>query len=348
MEIKVLCTLGPASLHPPVIRALEDQGVDLFRINLSHTPISALESAIELVQGCSSLPICLDTEGAQVRCGSLASTHLMLQEGQTLRLSAKEVTGTLEEITLRPRSTFDALRVGSVATIDFDGAALRVVELGEGYAEAVVARGGRIGSNKAVTIDPPPALPPLTDKDLEAVALGARSGIAHFALSFASGPEDVLLLRRLIPPGSYLISKIESRRGVRNMDGIISTSDAVLIDRGDLSREIPLEYVPFYQKVVVRRANRWNKPVFVATNLLESMVTNRRPTVAEANDIANTLLDGVHGLVLAAETAIGIDPVGTVEMVRRSIRAFEAANFGSLPDEDRLQRDGVSASPFDA
>jgi pyruvate kinase len=114
------------------------------------------------------------------------------------------------------------------------------------------------------------------------------------------------------------------------MDGIIDSSDAVLIDRGDLSREIPLEYVPYYQKAIVRRANRWSRPVYVATNLLESMVTNRNPTIAESNDVANTLLDGVHGLVLTAETAIGHDPVGIVNMVTRMVRAFEWSNFRAL------------------
>jgi pyruvate kinase len=169
---------------------------------------------------------------------------------------------------------------------------------------------------------------------MQAIELGKTLGIEQFALSFAASAEDVSLFRSLLPPGAYVISKIESRAGVKNMDGIISASDAVLIDRGDLSREVPVEYVPFYQKAIVRRANRWNRPVFVATNLLESMVTKRKPTVAEANDIANTLLDGVHGLVLAAETAVGIDPVGSVEMVKRAVSAFERSSMGGLLDQD--------------
>ncbi|MGH8999326.1 MAG: pyruvate kinase, partial [Acidimicrobiia bacterium] len=113
-------------------------------------------------------------------------------------------------------------------------------------------------------------------------------------------------------------------------------SDGVLIDRGDLSREVPDEYVPFYQKAIVRQANRWNRPVYVATNLLETMVTNATATIAEMNDIANTLLDGVHGLVLAAETAIGVDPVGSVDVVMGAIRAFEHTTTGSLLEEDRM------------
>ena len=180
---------------------------------------------------------------------------------------------------------------------------------------------------------------------MQAIAVGRSLGVRHFALSFASRAEDVAMVRGLLEPGATVISKIESRTGIRNMDSIISASDAVLIDRGDLSREIPLEHIPFYQKVVVRQANRWNRPAYVATNLLESMVTNRRPTVAEANDIANTLLDGVHGLVLAAETAVGVDPVGTVDMVLRVVAAFERWSMSSLLDEDRPSLAAVAAGP---
>src|SRR2546425_214530 len=167
---------------------------------------------------------------------------------------------------------------------------------------------------------------------------GAGLGIRHYALSFASSAGDVELIRALVPEASTVISKIESRAGVRNRDEIIDASDAVLIDRGDLSREVPVEYVPYYQKAIVRQANRWNTPVYVATNLLESMVTHRKATIAEMNDIANTLIDGVHGLVLAAETAMGVDPVGAVDAVTRCIKSFEHTSMGSLLEEDRLGR----------
>jgi pyruvate kinase len=228
---------------------------------------------------------------------------------------------------------FAALRVGSLVTIDFDGAQVRVCEVGEEHAEAVVVDAGKVRSDKGVVVDPAPTLPALTDKDRTAIALGMARGIRHVALSFASSAADVELVRSLAP-ATQVIAKIESGAGVRNMDGIIDRSDAVLIDRGDLSREVPLEYVPFYQKAIARRANRWSRPVYVATNLLESMVSNRNPTIAEANDVANTLLDGVHGLVLAAETAIGRDPVGIVRMISRMIRAFESSNFATLLDRD--------------
>jgi len=333
MKIQILCTLGPASLSTEVIEQLDQAGVDLFRINLSHTPLEKLEQCFELVQSASAKPLCLDLEGAQVRCGPIAP-GVALRKGDRVRLTADLVEGSAEELTLGPRSVFAALRVGSLVTIDFDGAQLRVCEAGEDHAEAVVLDGGKVRSRKGVVLDPAPELPALTDKDRAAIGMSTANGIRHVALSFASSPEDVDLVRSLAP-GANLIAKIENGAGVRNMDGIIDRSDAVLIDRGDLSREVPLEYVPFYQKAIARRANRWSRPVYVATNLLESMVTNRSPTIAEANDVANTLLDGVHGLVLAAETAIGRDPVGIVHMVSRMIRAFEWSNFATLLDRDQ-------------
>jgi pyruvate kinase len=333
MKVQILCTLGPSSLREDVIGRLDERGVDLFRINLSHTPLDALAPAIELVQGCSATPICLDTEGAQVRCGVMAP-DVALIPGRTILLTAAERVGSTQALALHPGTALGALQPGSTLSVDFDGALLQVTEADPAGVTAVVLEGGRIRSNKAVTVHPPPVLPPLTDKDLRAIAVARCLGIGHFALSFASQAEDVALLRSLVPPGAVVIAKIESRAGVRNMDGIISASEAVLIDRGDLSREVPIEHVPFYQKVILRRANRWNRPAYVATNLLESMVANRQPTVAEADDIVNTLLDGVHGLVLAAETAVGVDPVGAVDMVLRVIAAFERWSVSSLLDED--------------
>ncbi|HZQ78563.1 MAG TPA: pyruvate kinase [Acidimicrobiia bacterium] len=339
MKIKILCTLGPASLRGDVIRALEERGVDLFRINLSHTPPEAVEPTITLIRRYSHVPICLDTQGAQVRCGKMAE-GTALTSGTTVRLHAADVMGSATDMTLWPASAFASMRAGDLIHVDFDGALLQVMEVTDDHsgASAVVLDGGRVKSNRAVVMDPPPALGPITDKDTTAIEIGVRLGIRHYALSFASSAGDVELIRALVPDGSTIISKIESRAGVRNRDEIIDASDAVLIDRGDLSREVPVEYVPYYQKAIVRQANRWNTPVYVATNLLESMVTSSRATIAEMNDIANTLLDGVHGLVLAAETAMGVDPVGAVDAVMRCIKSFEHTSMGSLLEEDRLGR----------
>jgi pyruvate kinase len=332
MKIQILCTLGPASLKGRVIEQLDELGVDLFRINLSHTPLDALEETIDHVRRHSSVPICLDTEGAQVRCGPMRP-DVVLEAGAEITLTAETVLGDASRIALWPRSVFAGLRAGSVVGIDFDGVQLLVSEAKDDHAIATVLKGGRVRSNKGSTVEPAVELPPMSEKDVAAVHIGAARGLGHYALSFASCAEDVAQLRGLAPHGAHLIAKIESRAGVSNMDGIIPAADAVLIDRGDLSRDVPIEHIPYYQKAIVRRANRWHRPAYVATNLLESMVTNKVPTVAEANDIANSLLDGVHGLVLAAETAIGIDPAATVDIVRRTLRAFEGAMGGGILDE---------------
>jgi pyruvate kinase len=335
MKIKILCTIGPASSDPDVLRGLDERGVDLFRINLSHTPLERVEPTIELIRAASSTAISLDTEGAQVRCGP-AEDGLLLEEGRTVTLCSEPVIGSSERINLWPAVVFESLAPGTVVGIDFDGVELRVDTVERDLASATVVRGGRVRSNRAVTVEPAPMLPALSEKDEAAIGIGARLGITHYALSFASHAQDVDRIRALAPAGAQIMAKIESRLGVRNMDGIIEAADSVLIDRGDLSHEVPFEFVPFYQKAIVRRANRGNRPVFVATNLLESLVTSRTPTIAEANDIANTLLDGVHGLVLAAETAIGVDPLGSVDLVLRAIDAFERASEGALLAEDRV------------
>jgi len=348
VKIAILCTLGPRSLNGETIAALDAHDVDLFRINLSHTAADEIDDVISLIRRHSATPICLDTEGPQVRCGPMAG-ETRLEAGGRVVLTSEEVLGTSDRFTLRPAAAIGQLRVGSVLSIDFDGAAIAITAVRDGSATAEVAAAGRVQSNRAVTVQPEPGLPALSEKDFAAVAVGARTGIAHYALSFADVAADVDRLRSLAPLGAHIIAKIESRSGLRHMDEIIAAADSVLIDRGDLSREVPIERVPYWQKTVVRRSNRWNRRVYVATNLLDSMVTSSTPTVAEANDLANTLLDGVHGLVLAAETAVGVDPVGAVALTRRMIAAFESATgtqaFADTADLETA-REGSTSTPL--
>jgi pyruvate kinase len=324
VKIAILCTLGPRSLNGETISALDAYDVDLFRINLSHTRADELVEVISLIRSHSSTPICLDTEGPQVRCGPMAD-EIRLERGGQVVLTSEAMLGTSDRFTLRPAAAIGQLGFGSVLSIDFDGAAVTITDVRDGSATAEVTAAGRIRSDRAVTVQPEPGLPALSEKDLAAIEVGARAGITHYALSFAGTADDVDRLRSLAPLGAHIIAKIESRSGLVHMDEIISASDSVLVDRGDLSRQVPIERVPYWQKAIVRRCNRWNRRVYVATNLLESMVASATPTVAEANDIANTLLDGAHGLVLAAETAVGVDPVGVAAMTRRMIVAFESA-----------------------
>jgi ATP sulfurylase len=328
----VLCTLGPASLTRGVIERLDERRVDLFRINLSHTPLERVAETIETIRAFSTTPICLDTEGAQVRAGSMAE-GVVLADRQRVTLAADVPLGNAERIALTPPSVFAELKSNSLIGLDFDGVVLLVLSVGPDGADAVVVNGGKIGSNKAVVIDPAPVLPPLSAKDIEAVKIGLAYGVKHYALSFTNSADDVKLLRDLVGPEATILAKIESRRGVRNIDGILAATDEILIDRGDLSREVPLENLPLLQKAIIRKANIAKTPVNVATNLLESMIVNRKPTRAELNDIINTLLDGANGLVLAAETAIGAHPVGVVDMVLGLIERYRRSLEGYRIDD---------------
>ena len=183
-----------------------------------------------------------------------------------------------------------------------------------------------MGQNKAVTVERDILMPPLTDKDVAALTLGREIGLSHFALSFAGSGEDVKAVRRLVGEKAFVISKIESRSGLENLEVIAAESDALLIDRGDLSRQVALEMLPQAQKYIIKRAKEVGCRVYVATNLLESMISLPTPTRAEVNDIYNTLADGADGLVLAAETAIGKYPIQCASMVNKIIRVSNNGN----------------------
>ena len=301
---------------------LDELGVDLFRINLSHTPLDRVEEWVGFIRAHSSVPICIDTQGAQVRTGRLAGGAVEFAVNALVRLVPEPEEGGADRIPLYPGRLVAELRVGDLVSIDFDSALLQVVDAANGCVARVLSA-GRIGSNKAVSIDAAPVLPPLTEVDEAAVALGRRLGIRHVALSFANRRSDVDRLRFVAGPGVEVIAKVESRLGLEHLAEILDAADAILIDRGDLSREVPLESLPLIQKAIIERANQAGVPVYVATNLLESMVVSSRPTRAEVNDVINTLLDGADGLVLAAETAIGRHPIGCVSMVRTLIDLHE-------------------------
>ncbi|MGA2979356.1 MAG: pyruvate kinase [Terriglobales bacterium] len=322
---KVICTVGPASLKPKVIRRLQALGVSLFRINLSHTPLEDVRSAVAFLQEHSTVPICLDSEGAQVRTGTFAAAPTDLRKDRVIEVHRHLICGDAQKFNFTPAATLELLRIGDLITIDFHAVVAQVMEIAGDRAVLRVRKGGRIGSNKACNVHRDIELPAITVKDRKAIEIGREMGVDQFALSFANRPEDVREMRELIGPSATLISKIESRSGIAHLEEIARLSDAILIDRGDLSRQVPLEKIPAMQKDVIGRVRAIGRPVFVATNLLESMVHLPVPTLAEINDIYNTLDDGADGLVLAAETAVGKFPIGCVGMVFRVIAEYERA-----------------------
>ncbi len=324
MTKELWCTVGPASRRPGVVERLEDLGVSLFRINLSHTGIDELPDLIRSLASRTRVPLCLDTEGAQVRTGDLVEPTVELEENASCVIRAGSEKGDARRFSLNPDDVVDRLEVGDLLSIDFNAALVQVIERGPGTATLRVVNGGLMGRNKAVTLKRELALPALTEKDRAALKIGAGMGIRHIALSFANRPEDVDELRAVFGRPALVISKIECVEGLRNLDAIIERSDAIIIDRGDLSREVPIERIPKLQKRITARARELGTKVYVATNLLETMVTSPQPTRAEVNDVFNTLADGADGLVLAAETAIGEFPIQCASMIRALMYEFEA------------------------
>jgi pyruvate kinase len=321
VSTKILATIGPSSLNKDTIFKLEKNGVDLLRINLSHTKIEDLKGVIKKIQGWSSVPICLDSEGAQIRNQDMRSEAVDFKKGEKVKIHRNFIEGDSKNISLTPSNVYEQLLDGDVIHIDFHSVALKIIQLGGDTHISEVVSSGRVGSNKAVSIDRDIKLSPVTEKDVEAFEIGKSMGIENFSLSFTNTAEDVRVVRKIIG-NSNLISKIESIKGVLNLTEILPLVDQILIDRGDLSREVDIAKIPFIQRRIIAHARSKNTPVYVATNLLESMIHCNLPTRAEVNDIASTLLMGADGLVLAAETAIGKYPVQTIEVVNAVIKQF--------------------------
>lgn len=310
--IQFLCTIGPASHSAEVIQGLESQGATLLRINLSHTPIERLASTIAELRAWTRLPICLDTEGAQVRTGS--STGLHLQLGDLISLVGPNGHG----IELTPAGIADRLHLGDILHLDFDGAVLRIEAGHEMEILGRVITPGFVGANKGVEVPRRLAaeLPAFTPKDRAAIAIGLDLGISHFALSFANNGQSVRAFWDLLPSHAHVTAKIETMAALHNAAEIAQEADAVLVDRGDLSRQVPIALIPLAQRLVISRASSVGKPTYIATNLVETMIVSRQPTRAEANDIYSCLEAGAQGLVLAAETAIGRNPVASLAFVK--------------------------------
>jgi len=333
MDYKILVTLGPNSLKQDIIPQMENNYTYVFRINLSHTPIDLVEKNIAQIQKYTNVPVCLDSEGAQIRNQSMAGGKTTFHEGDTVKIYYDEIEGDSNSISFAPLYIANQLKAGDEIGIDFNLARLKVVEKLHNYALATVETGGLVGSNKAADVNREIELEPITPKDKEAINIGKRMGIKHFALSFAGSRKDVEAMRERTGNDAMIISKIESRSGLLNLGNIISASDEILIDRGDLSRQVDLEKIPFLQRRIVSMARSMRVPVYVATNLLESMINGPEPTRAEINDVVSTLLMGSNGLVLAAETAVGLYPVESVKMIERLIVQLEKWTENSSIDE---------------
>ena len=310
---KLFITLGPSSLNKKFLSNINKKYVKLLRINLSHTNIKDLIKIINFIRRYTNIPICLDSEGAQIRTSKLKNNVLKVLPNKIIKINKNNNNNS--KITLLPRDIHKKLKKGDIISIDFNSAVVKIIKEDIDTLECKVLQAGVIGSNKSVSVNRDIEIPPYTEKDLEAFSIGEKLNIMNYALSFTSQADDITNLRSRFKKKINIISKIESKKGLRNLSDILKEADNILIDRGDLSKEVPLHEIPKKQKEIIRKAIKSKTPVYVATNLLESMVTRMEPTRAEVNDVYNTLIDGATGLVLAAETAIGKYPDKCIDMI---------------------------------
>jgi pyruvate kinase len=316
MRPQIMVTLGPSSLNEETVKQCAQEDIFVFRLNMSHTQLETLEESISKIQGWTDTPLCLDSEGAQLRSGVVKGGKTTYCKGEAVKIHFDPVEGDAANISFTPIGVTRQFVADDRIKIDFDRVVIRVSEVHADHCMAVVKTGGTIESRKAADLNREPDLIPITQKDRDAIEIGRKMGLKHFALSFANNPSDVRQMRELCGSNACIISKIESRASLHNLEDIIRLSDQILVDRGDLSRQVPIDKVPFLQRRIISIAKSQRVPINVATNLLESMVTTHTPTRAEVNDVVSTLLMGADGLVLAAETAIGKYPVDAVKMIR--------------------------------
>ena len=263
----------------------------------------------------------------------MASENVAFQKGDIVKIHHAPIIGDGMNISFNPGNVSDQLEIGDEIQVDFNHVLFKITEKSDEHYLAEVMSGGAIGSNKAADVNRDLNFEALTGKDFQAIEIGRANGIENFPMSFANRPEDVMLMRDKCGPDANIICKIESPSGVFNLEGILEQTDEILIDRGDLSRRVPIERIPFLQRRIISIARSIQTPVYVATNLLESMVTTRLPNRAEVNDVVSTLEMGANGLILVAETAIGKHPVEAVKMVRALIDEYERWTPNTSIDE---------------
>lgn len=323
-KTKIICTLGPSSFKKSVLKLLTKEKVDIFRINLSHTNVNQIKEKIEYLKKNKIKNICIDTEGAQMRTTQTIKKYF-IKKNSIIEIHNKNHLSNNKKIHLYPYIDLSNLKIGTKIDIGFNNLSIKVIKkkLLNGCLLCKVIKGGYLESRKGVHIHSKINLPCLTEKDKYALNLAIKFKIKYYAISFVNSHKDLEEVKKILGSSSFIISKIETKNAIINLDKITKNSNALLIDRGDLSRYVPIEKIPIAQENIIKKSKKLNTPTYVATNLLESMIKDTQPTRAESHDINATLKQGAKGLVLAAETAIGLNPTECVRFLKRCIKVFE-------------------------
>ena len=320
-RVKIVATLGPASAAPEMIERLFIAGVDVFRINLSHSTHDGAKALYNTVRACAArhrhpIGILADLQGPKFRIGTFDAGRVKLTAGSIFKFDRDETLGTSDRVFLPHNQIFESIKPGHTLVLDDGKLRMRVVETSSVQIHAEVTAGGLLASRKGISM-PDTLLPisPLTEKDKADLIHALKLGVDWVALSFVQRAEDVHEVRKLIGSRAAIVSKIEKPSAVADLEDVIAASDAIMVARGDLGVEMPVEKVPGLQKKITRLARAAGKPVIIATQMLESMISSPMPTRAEVSDVATAVFDGADAIMLSAESAVGQYPVEAIQMM---------------------------------
>ena len=335
---KIVCTIGPASHSKDVLAKMIDAGMDVVRLNLSHEDHPTAKKDFENIRSLDDrIPILFDLQGPKIRIGELKEP-ITLTTGQEFTISTEDFVGDATRVSISYKDLPKDVKPGDIIALNDGIVRLTVKRVEDSEVTTEVTYGGPLSSRKGANI---PGIKLSckvpTEEDLRDLELAAQLEPDLVALSFVTGKEDIINLRKILdsngPKDAWIIPKIEHHLACQNFDEILKESDGVMIARGDLGIEVPIEDVPILQKDLIRRANIWAKPAIVATHMLESMIEEVLPTRAEVSDVAHAVLDRTDAVMLSGETAIGHDPVAAVAMMNRIIKRAEQV----LPEQDPMQ-----------
>lgn len=321
-KIKIICTLGPSSINKKFL-TFSNHHVDLLRLNMSHLTIKQLEKNLIKIKKYCKTPICIDTEGAQIR--SKVNKSRLIKYGETLKISPIKKNNNFS---IYPEYVFKKIKVNDVLNIGFNNLKVRIIKKTKINLICKAISKGMLENNKGIHVENRKVkLKYITEKDVLAINIGKKHRINNYALSFTNSTDDIKKFNILLKKENKIF-KIETLAACRNFKHMTQHGKFFLIDRGDLSKDVKIENIPIYQRDLFQIKNKKNKiKIFVATNLLESMILNNSPTRGEANDIFNSLEMGADGLVLAAETAIGKNPEESIKFLKKMIRVFKRSKY---------------------
>jgi len=330
---KIITTLGPASNSKEIIEQMIAAGADVMRINASHGDHNFMQAIVDNVRTINeekklNIALLLDLQGPKIRIGVIANGECELMDNQQFTLTTEVIEGDAMKASIQYKGFYNDVKKGDVVLIDDGKLKLEVREvLANKDVVTKVIHGGKLMSKKGVNLPfTQISIPSLTEKDCADIEFALANNVEWIGLSFVRTANDIIELKDIIKKSGKacrIIAKIEKPEAVRNIDDIIAESDGVMVARGDLGVEIDMAQVPIIQKKVVKKCLNEGKPVIIATQMMESMITNFRPTRAEVNDVGNAVYDGADALMLSAETSVGRYPVGVVHSMRKIIQAIE-------------------------